>query len=121
MTSENLYEKLGGKEAVAAVVNDFYDRMIIDDRVNHYFREADVDSLRTHQLNFFLRYVLGGSDDYKGSALSMVHKGLNISSEDYEIAIHHFNAALRKYDVPIDIRIQIEAFLRTVKPHIIEK
>lgn len=121
MSSDNVFDRIGGKEAVAAVVNDFYDRMIMDDRVSHYFYDTDTDSLRNHQIQFFLNYVLGGTKDYKGSGLRTVHKGLNISSEHYEIAIKHFNAALRKYDVPIDIRIQIEAFLRTVKPHIIEK
>ncbi|MDR6225232.1 group I truncated hemoglobin [Desmospora profundinema] len=121
MAPENLYEKLGGKEGVTAVVNEFYDRMIMDDRVNHYFLDTDTDALRNHQIDFFLKYVLGGSSHYKGNALRMVHKGLNISSEAYEIAIKHFNASLRKYDVPLEIRVQIEAFLRTVKPHIIEK
>lgn len=103
------------------MVNEFYDRMITDESVSHYFLDTDTDALRDHQITYFISHVLGGPKEYKGSTLRHAHKGLHITFEAYETAIRHMNGALRKYNVPIDIRVTIEAFLRSVKPHIIEK
>lgn len=116
-----LYEKLGGEKAIAAVVNEFYDRMINDEKVSHYFRYTDMEKLRKHQISYFMSYALGGPNKYEGATLRESHKGLNISHEHYEIAIKHLNGALRKYNVPLEDRVKIEAFLRSVKPHIIHK
>ncbi|WP_309867354.1 group I truncated hemoglobin [Desmospora profundinema] len=116
----SLYELLGD-EAVSAVVNEFYDRMIKDPRVNHHFLEADTDKLRMHQMYFLVTYALGGPEVYNGRKLSHAHKGLNITDQEYEITIRHLTGALRKYDVPLEIRAKMEAFLRGVKPHIVYK
>ena len=42
--SATLYERLGGREAIGAVVDEFYDRVLSDDRINHFFEETDVTS-----------------------------------------------------------------------------
>ncbi|GGE12995.1 group 1 truncated hemoglobin GlbN [Marinithermofilum abyssi] len=121
MAAETLYDKLGGEKGISAVVHEFYDRMIADEKVRHYFTYTDLEKLREHQITYFMSYALGGPHKYQGNTLRIAHKGLNISFEAYEIAIRHMNGALRKYNVPIDDRVTVEAFLRAVKPHIINK
>ncbi|WP_169713566.1 group I truncated hemoglobin [Paludifilum halophilum] len=121
MGYKSLYDELGGEKAITAVVNEFYDRMIDDDRVRHYFVHTNTDRLRKHQISFFVSHLLGGPKEYKGSTLRMAHQGLNITFDAYEIAIKHLNRSLIKYNVPLDIRVKVEAFLRTMKPHIINK
>lgn len=44
-----LYDKLGGKAAIDAVVDRFYDYMIKDPRVNHYYTSIDLSKLRCRQ------------------------------------------------------------------------
>lgn len=116
-----LYERIGGEKAIAAVINEFYNRMLQDDRVNHHFVGTNMERLRNHQITYFMSYALGGPKKYEGSTLRAAHAGLQISSEEYEIAIKHLNSSLRKYNVPIEDIAKIEAFLRSVKPHIINK
>lgn len=47
-----LFERLGGTEAVRAVVDDFYDRVLADAALAPFFEGKKVASLRYHQLRF---------------------------------------------------------------------
>jgi hypothetical protein len=42
MPAQSLYARIGGREAVEAVVSDFYDRVLADDSVAHYFDDIDM-------------------------------------------------------------------------------
>lgn len=42
MREETLYEWLSGRESIAAVVDEFYDRVMADDQVNYYFEDIDM-------------------------------------------------------------------------------
>lgn len=116
-----LYERLGGEQSIAAVITEFYNRMLQDDRVNHHFIGVNMEILRRHQITYFMSFALGGPKRYEGSNLRHAHAGLQITSEEYEIAIKHLNSSLRKYNVPLEDIAKVEAFLRSVKPHIINK
>ncbi|MGA9175058.1 MAG: group 1 truncated hemoglobin [Thermoactinomyces sp.] len=120
-TKSTLYERLGGEQTIAAVINEFYNRMIQDDRVNHHFIGVNMEVLRRHQITYFMSFALGGPKRYEGSTLRQSHAGLNITSEEYEIAIKHLNSSLRKFNVQLEDIARVEAFLRSVKPHIIYK
>lgn len=48
-----LYEKLGGKDAVDIAVDKFYEHVINDERIKHFFDEVDMKKQRGHQNNFF--------------------------------------------------------------------
>ncbi|MBA4543198.1 MULTISPECIES: group 1 truncated hemoglobin [Thermoactinomyces] len=120
-TKSTLYERLGGEQTIAAVINEFYNRMIQDDRVNHHFIGVNMEALRRHQITYFMSFALGGPKRYEGSTLRQSHAGLNITSEEYEIAIKHLNSSLRKFNVQLEDIARVEAFLRSVKPHIIYK
>lgn len=43
--SEPLFDQLGGQDAIDAVVDEFYDRILSDDRVAHHFEDTDVTEL----------------------------------------------------------------------------
>lgn len=47
MTS--LYQKLGGKAAVSAVVDKFYELMLADQNVRHFFATTDMEKQRCRQ------------------------------------------------------------------------
>ncbi len=50
---QNLYEKVGGEEAIAKVVDYFYSELVLkDDTVNHFFKETDMEKQRRHQSKF---------------------------------------------------------------------
>lgn len=44
-----LYDKLGGEGAITAVVDYFYELVLADDTVNHFFSNTDIEKQRKHQ------------------------------------------------------------------------
>jgi hemoglobin len=41
-------KKLGGEETIAKVVDYFYDLVLADDTVNHFFENTDMEKQRQH-------------------------------------------------------------------------
>jgi len=54
----SLFEKIGGEDAVDAAVDKFYEKVLIDDRIKHFFEYTDMAKQARHQKRFFA-YALG--------------------------------------------------------------
>lgn len=120
MSETSLYYQLGGQKAIKAVVDEFYRRMLEDEVVNEVFKGVDMDRLRAHQAAF-LAYALGGPVEYDGKTLREAHKGYRISFAQYERALKHLRDTLDSFNVPVEAQVKVEAFLRSVKPFIVEQ
>lgn len=93
-----LYDRLGGQEAIEAVVDRFYERVLDDDRLRPYFEDTDMDRLRRHQ-TMFLSFATGGPVEYGGRDMETAHAGLGITDEDFAAVAVHLQAALKEFDV----------------------
>lgn len=47
-----LFDKLGGSAAVDLAVDKFYERVLQDERINHFFANTDMVRQRAHQKPF---------------------------------------------------------------------
>jgi hemoglobin len=83
-----LFEKLGGSASVELAVDKFYDRVLHDERIKHFFDGVDMDRQRAHQRRF-LTYAFGGAEHYNGRQLREAHKQL---VEEKGLSREHFNA-----------------------------
>ncbi len=70
-----LYEKLGGKEAVDIAVDKFYDRVINDERIKHFFVNTDMKAQKQHQKDF-MTYAFGGVESFTGRDMRESHTKL---------------------------------------------
>jgi hemoglobin len=96
-----LYEEIGGAPAVAAAVEVFYRKMLMDDRVSRFFDDTDMERQIAKQQGF-LTMVLGGPNSYTGKDMREGHKhlvarGLNDSHVD--IVIGHLGDTLGELGV----------------------
>jgi len=98
MPNETLYDRLGGEPAIGAVVEEFYDRVLADERVAHHFEDVDMAAQRSHQTKF-LSAVTGGPIQYEGEDMASAHAGLEITGEEFRIVATHLDEALRAFDV----------------------
>ncbi|ELZ58564.1 MULTISPECIES: group I truncated hemoglobin [Halorubrum] len=98
MPNETLYDRLGGEPAIGAVVGEFYDRVLADERVAHHFEDVDMAAQRSHQTKF-LSAVTGGPIQYEGEDMATAHAGLGITSEEFGVIATHLDKALRAFDV----------------------
>lgn len=96
--TDSVYEEIGGKAAVEAVVEDFYDRVLADDRLVGFFEGTDMAELRAHQVQF-ISAVAGGPVTYTGGEMRDAHRHLDISEADFEAVGTYLERALRENDV----------------------
>ena len=79
MTEESsIYDRIGGEEGIARLVDCFYERVTSDPELKAYFEHAPMDKLRKMQREFFAT-ATGGPIIYSGRPLRQVHHPLAIS------------------------------------------
>jgi hemoglobin len=120
---KSLYERLGGYDAIAAVVDEFIGRLAADKRFERFFSGFSTDSkkrLRQHILDQFC-VAAGGPCVYMGRDMKTTHTGLGITEADWDAAAKHLVAALDKYKVPKAEKDELMAFVGTQKKDIVEK
>ncbi|WP_418286599.1 group I truncated hemoglobin [Halorubrum sp. DTA46] len=103
MNEHTLYERLGGREAIGAVVDEFYDRVLEDGRVAHHFEDVDMAAQRAHQTRF-LSAVAGGPVEYDGDDMDTAHDGMGITGSEFGAIATHLDDALAAFDVDGDDR-----------------
>ncbi|MGB9987807.1 group I truncated hemoglobin [Salarchaeum japonicum] len=108
---QTIYADIGGRDAVEAVVSDFYDRMFADDELTPYFEGVDKQALFAHQVQF-ISAVAGGPIEYDGEDMDAAHTDMGITHEAFDRTAENLEAALRENDVPDE---HIEAILDEVE------
>lgn len=93
-----------------AVVDDFYDRVLDDERLAHFFEGMDMEELRAHQVQF-ISSVTGGPVEYSGADMREAHAHLGIEEEDFAAVATHLERALRENGVSDD---NVEAIMSDV-------
>lgn len=75
MTTTSLFERLGGKAAVEAAVDLFYQKVLADPGISHFFEGTDMRVQRGKQKAFLIT-VFGGPAIYTGKDLRRAHAPL---------------------------------------------
>jgi hemoglobin len=120
---KSLYERVGGYNALAAVVDDFIGRLVADKQFEKFFIGHSVDSkkrIRQHILDQFCA-ATGGPCVYTGRDMKTTHGGLGITEADWDAAAKHLAASLDKFKVPEKEKGEVLAFVTTLKKDIVEK
>ncbi len=107
---KTLFEKYGGFDGIAGVVKIFYDLVLADETVSHFFKEVNMNKQRQHQTNF-ISFCLGGPNKYNGRNMREAHAHLNLKEEHFAAIAKHLTQALRTGGVSED---DITAILKVV-------
>jgi hemoglobin len=123
MMKKSLYDRLGGYNAVAAVVDDFVGRLVTDKQFERFFVGHSADSkkrIRQHIVDQ-LCAAAGGPCIYTGRTMKDSHTGLGISEAEWDAAARHLVASLDKFKVPEPEKKDLLAFVAGLKADIVEK
>lgn len=110
MTS--IYERIGGQEALIAVVDDFYDRVLADTDLAGFFTGTNMPRLKGMQVEFFAA-ALGGPDEYRGRSMKEVHRGRGIARRHFDLVAGHLADALTAAGVPSET---VDTIIATIAP-----
>ena len=119
---KTLYERLGGYNAIAAVVDDFIGRLAGDPKLEKFFVGHSTDSKqRIRQLIVDqLCEATGGPCVYKGRDMKTSHSGLGITAADWELSVQHLVATLNKFQVPQKELDEVLGAISSFKSDIVE-
>ena len=120
---KSLYQRIGGYDALAAVVDDFVGRLVTDKQFERFFVGHSDDSkkrIRQHILDQFCA-ATGGPCLYLGRDMKTSHAGLGITSAEWDAAAKHLIASLDKFKVPEKEKGEVLAFVGSLKKDIVEK
>jgi hemoglobin len=117
------WERVGGGEAVAAVLDRFYVQILDEPQLAGFFENVNVDDIKPH-LSSVLEVVLGGPEAPTGidvgAYLTKAHSGLGVSASDYAMTGEILIGVLKEFDVPQDIIDTIATTLEAVSAFVIE-
>jgi hemoglobin len=118
----SLYERLGGYDAITAVVNDLLSRLMADAVLGRFWSNRGDDGImREKQLLVdYLCMSTGGSTLYTGRDNVTSHRGMNISEKDWDTFIVHLNATLNHFKVPDAECAEVLSFIQSTKSDIVE-
>jgi len=122
MSKKTLYERLGGYDAIAAVVGDLLPRLREDPLLAHFWHRRPQDSLnRSKQLLIdFLCSSAGGPVFYSGRDMKTSHTGMRISEADWSAFLGHLHATLDIFKIPQPERDELVAFIQSTKMDMVE-
>ncbi len=121
--TKSLYARLGGYDAIAAVVDDFIGRLVADKKLAKYFVGHSEDSLKKIRMHVIdqLCAATGGPCLYVGRDMKTSHHGQGISNDDWEASVKHLVETLDKFKVPTAEKDELLSVIGTLKKDIVDK
>lgn len=99
---KSLYERLGGYNSIAGVVDDFIGRLVADKQLGRFFIGHCTNSKKKMRqlIVDMLCEATGGPCIYTGRDMKTVHTGLGITESDWQVSVKLLTATLDKFKVP---------------------
>ena len=119
MAEKSLYERLGGRPALTAVVDEFVSRAAADTRINMKFAKTDIPRLK-FELIEQLCHVTGGPCAYKGRSMKDAHKNMKVTEGEFNALVEDLVGALDKFNVPEKEKNELLTPLAGLKSQIVE-
>jgi len=125
VVTPTLYERLGGVNAISAVVDKFLANVVGDNRINGFFSATVSNAARTQLLrNNLIDQIgeaAGGPLKYKGKDMVTAHTGMNITDAQFNALVEDLVASLNFYKVPSTEQNELLTVLGGLKPQIVGK
>jgi hemoglobin len=121
-----LYERLGGAYPISVVVDDFIERLLVNETLN---RNPAIDRARSsvpkQGLKFHVTTLVcqatGGPCKYSGRSMKDAHAHLNITEQEWTAMVADFKTTLDKFKVPEAEQRELMAIVESTKDDIVVK
>lgn len=117
---KSLYDRLGGKGAITAVVETFVGNVGGDKRINGYFASTDLVKLKMHLVNQICE-ASGGPCKYTGRTMKQTHAGMGVHDAAFGHLVEDLVAALDHHKVGKTEKDELLGVLGPMKSDIVEK
>ncbi len=115
----SLYDRLGRRDAIAAVVKDFVEQRVAkDDRIKAFFANSDIPDLEAKLIDQICE-ASGGPCKYTGKDMKTTHTGMNIKEADFNAMVEDLKASLDHFKVGAREQQDLMGALAAMKPDIV--
>jgi hemoglobin len=118
MQQKSLYDRLGGKDAIVAVVDDFVGNVAADNRINRYFARTDIPRLKRNLVDQICS-ATGGPCTYTGRDMKTAHAGMGVTNADFDALVGDLVKSLDKFKVPDKEKGELLGILGPLRPSIV--
>lgn len=127
---KSLYERLGGVDAISAVVDQFITNVAADPNMVRTFTPLlqEVQKGNTARLTALRNNLIdqigeasGGPQKYKGKDMVTAHQGMNITDTEFNSLVNDLVMALNKFNVPSTEQNELLGVLGGLKGQIVGK
>lgn len=94
-----LFRALGGEAVIRRFTEDFYDRMLRDERIARYFDGVNTKYLQRVLGDYFC-VVAGGPCTYDGVSMKDAHAHLGVDRAAFNALVEHLQSAMSAAGVP---------------------
>jgi hemoglobin len=115
-----LYDRLGGKPAITAVVDDFVANVAADTRINGFFAKTDIPRLKT----LLVEQICAGSGGpctYTGRDMKTTHAGMGVTDAHFGALVEDLVKTLDKFKVPQREKDELLSVLGPMKSDIVAR
>jgi hemoglobin len=116
---KSLYDRLGGKSSISAVVDQFVANVAADTRINGRFATTDIRKLKGHLVDQVCM-ATGGPCTYSGRDMRTTHAGMKISNGDFEALVEDLVKSLDTFKVSAREKGELLDLLGPMKKDIVE-
>jgi len=125
LSQKSLYDRLGGKTAIVAVVDDFVANCAADARINKFFTATAADKNRLaafkNKLVDQICEAAGGPCKYTGRDMKTAHAGMGIGNAEFNALVEDLTKSLNKFKVAKAEQDQLLGVLGPMRAQIVEK
>ena len=115
----SLYERLGGLDAITAVVDSFSARCAGDDRINRKFERTDIPRLKKMLIDQVCE-ATGGPCSYTGRGMREAHEGMAVTAGEFDALVEDLVATLGEFNVPNAEQQELLGLLGPMRNEIVE-
>jgi hemoglobin len=115
----SLYERLGGKDAISAVVDDFVARCAGDARINGKFARTDIPRLKASLIDQVCE-ATGGPCTYSARDMRTTHDGMAVTGGEFDALVEDLVATLDRFSVPEAEKNELLGALGPMRADIVE-
>jgi hemoglobin len=115
----SLYDRLGGTEAITAVVRAVVDRQLTDDRINRKFARTNRDRLIKEFVDQICQ-ATGGPCHYTGRNMTETHHDMGVTNGEFQAFVEDVVAVLNDFKVGASEQDELLTILAPLREEIVE-
>ena len=115
----SLYERLGGLDAITAVVDSFVARCADDTRISPKFARTDVPRLKQMLIDQICE-AAGGPCTYSGRSMKETHDGMGVTAGEFDALVEDLVIVLDTFNVAEAEKQELLGVLGPMRGEIVE-